>query len=260
MSNQESTQQSNQQGTQQAESNHLSAAPYHIDNMGADAWRMFRILGEFSIGFDRMAHVTTPLVTVYGSARTPIKDRYYALSEQLGRELVQAGFGVMTGGGPGIMEAANKGAFEAGGVSVGHNIILPFEQSPNPYQTLGLDFEYFHARKVMLAKYSHAFVVMPGGFGTLDELFEILTLVQTRKMHPLPIYLVGSDYWGGLVNWMEETLRGSGAISPDDTKLYCVTDDVKAIPADILAYHDPAKSDDFKRPTVQDELRAQGKE
>lgn len=239
---------------------HLQPEPYQIDNMAADAWRMFRVLGEFSIGFDRMAHVTVPLVTVYGSARTPIRDRYYGLSEQLGRELVEAGFGVCTGGGPGIMEAANKGAFEAGGVSVGHNIILPFEQSGNPYQTLTLDFEYFHARKVMLAKYSHAFVVMPGGFGTLDELFEILTLVQTRKMHPMPVYLVGSEYWSGLVEWIERTLKAQGAISPDDTDLFRVVDDVSAIPASILAYHDPARGDDFKRPTEADERRAHGKE
>lgn len=231
---------------------------YELDRMAEDAWRMFRILGEFSIGFDRMAQVTSPVVTVFGSARTPIKNQYYGLAEQLGRSLVQAGFAVMTGGGPGIMEAANKGAFEAGGVSIGHNIILPFEQKPNPYQTLSLNFEYFHARKVMLAKYAAAFVVFPGGFGTLDELAEILTLVQTRKMHPLPIYLVGSDHWGGLVRWFEDTLITEGAISPDDLHLYKVVDDVNRIPHDIHRYYDPTAPDEFKRPSPEDRERAQG--
>lgn len=231
---------------------------YELDRMAEDAWRMFRILGEYTIGFDRMAHVRPPLVTVFGSARTEIKDRYYGQAEQLGRELVQAGFGVMTGGGPGIMQAANKGAFEVGGVSVGLNIILPFEQKPNPYQTLTLNFEYFHARKVMLAKYAAAFVVFPGGFGTLDELGEILTLVQTRKMHALPIYLVGERHWRGLVDWFRGTLVESGAIAPDDLHLFKVVDDVTTVPEDVRRYHDPATPDGFKRPTAEDRQRARG--
>ncbi|MEW6422423.1 MAG: TIGR00730 family Rossman fold protein [Deinococcota bacterium] len=231
---------------------------YELDWMAEDAWRMFRILGEFAIGFDRMSHVQPPLVTVFGSARTPITHRYYGLAEQLGRELVAAGFGVMTGGGPGIMQAANKGAFEAGGVSVGLNIMLPFEQKPNPYQTLSLGFEYFHARKVMLAKYAAAFVVFPGGFGTLDELGEVLTLVQTRKMHALPIYLVGRNHWQGLVDWFAGTLVEEGAISPDDLRLFKVVEDVTGIPGDIHRYHTPDQPDDFKRPTPEDRARARG--
>ncbi|GMA14273.1 TIGR00730 family Rossman fold protein (plasmid) [Deinococcus metallilatus] len=231
---------------------------YELDRMAEDSWRMFRILGEFAIGFDRLAHLRVPAVTVFGSARTAITDRYYGLAEELGRELAQAGFAVMTGGGPGIMQAANKGAYEAGGVSVGLNIILPQEQRPNPYQTLSLNFEYFHARKVMLAKYASAFVVFPGGFGTLDEFAEVLTLVQTRKMHPLPIYLVGEEYWRGLVDWFARTLVTEGAIAPDDLKLFKVVDDVTAIPGDVHRYHDPAVNDGFKRPTPEDRARARG--
>lgn len=231
---------------------------YQLDRMTEDAWRMFRILGEFSIGFDRMAHLQVPLVTVYGSARTQLTDRYYGQAETLGRELVQAGFGVVTGGGPGIMEAANKGAYQAKGTSVGLNIILPREQHPNPYQTLSLEFEYFHARKVMLAKYAHGFVAFPGGFGTLDEIMEILTLVQTRKMRPVPIYLVGADHWAGLVEWFKMTLVQRGAIAPDDLNLFKLVDDVTAIPASIKNYHDPAQVDGFKRPTIHDQRLAHG--
>lgn len=231
---------------------------YELDRMAEDAWRMFRILGEFATGFDRMAHVRPPLVTVFGSARTPITSQYYGQARALGRDLVQAGFGVMTGGGPGIMQAANQGAYEAGGVSIGQNIILPFEQRPNPYQTLSLNFEYFHARKVMLAKYASAFVVFPGGFGTLDELAEVLTLVQTRKMHALPIYLVGAAHWQGLVDWFAQTLVTSGAISPDDLRLFKVVDDLTGLPDDIHRYHDPAVPDSFKRPTPEDRARARG--
>ncbi|RJF72692.1 TIGR00730 family Rossman fold protein [Deinococcus cavernae] len=231
---------------------------YALDQMTEDAWRMFRILGEFSIGFDRMAHQQVPLVTVYGSARTPLTDRYYGLAEVLGRELVRAGFGVVTGGGPGIMQAANKGAFEAGGISVGLNIVLPHEQKHNPYQTLSLEFEYFHARKVMLARYAHAFVAFPGGFGTLDEMMEILTLVQTRKMRPVPIYFVGEAHWRGLVEWFSNSLVQNGAVAPDDLNLFKLVDDVTAIPADVLNYHDPAQVDGFKRPTELDRLRAEG--
>ena len=231
---------------------------YQLDRMTEDAWRMFRILGEFSIGFDRMAHIDVPLVTVYGSARTALTDQYYASAERLGQGLVGAGFGVVTGGGPGIMEAANKGAFQAGGKSIGLNVILPREQQPNPYQTLSLEFEYFHARKVMLAKYAHGFVAFPGGFGTLDEIMEILTLVQTRKMRPVPIYLVGSDHWGGLVEWFKTTLVERGAIAPDDLNLFKLVDDVTEIPSSIQNYHDPAEVDGFKRPTEHDQRLAHG--
>ena len=231
-----------------------------LEHMTEDAWRMFRILGEFSIGFDRMAHLSVPLVTVYGSARTALTDRYYGLAQTLGRELVGAGFGVVTGGGPGIMQAANQGAYEAGGVSVGLNIVLPHEQRHNPYQTLSLEFEYFHARKVMLARYAHAFVAFPGGFGTLDEMMEILTLVQTRKMRPVPIYFVGEAHWRGLVEWFRTSLVENGAIAADDPKLFKLVDDVSQIPADVRAYHDPGAGDGFKRPTAEDTEKAQGEQ
>ena len=233
---------------------------YALDHMTEDSWRMFRIIGEFAIGFDRLAHVQLPLVTVYGSARTKLTDRYYGLAQTLGRELVAAGYGVVTGGGPGIMEAANRGAFEAGGSSIGLNIILPHEQKHNPYQTLSLEFEYFHARKVMLARYAHAFVAFPGGFGTLDEMMEILTLVQTRKMRPVPIYFVGEAHWRGLVEWFRASLIENGAIAADDLNLFKLVDDVSDIPADIRAYHDPAERDGFKHPDAADTRRAQGEE
>lgn len=235
-----------------------SESHYDLNRMTGDAWRMFRILGEFAIGFDRMAHVEKPLVTVFGSARTPIKNRYYDLAERLGRALVEAGFAVATGGGPGIMEAANKGAFEAGGESVGLNIVLRKEQRPNLFQTVSLDHEFFYARKVMLVRYSAGFVVFPGGFGTLDELTEVLTLVQTGKTHPFPIYLVGKDYWSGLVAWFRETLEAEGAIAPDDLRLFKVVDDVTAIPEDIRRYRSPTEDAGFKVPDEQDRRRALG--
>jgi uncharacterized protein (TIGR00730 family) len=233
---------------------------FEVDRMTQDSWRMFRIMGEFAIGFDRMSQLKSPAVTVFGSARTTVTNRYYDLARQLGRELANAGFAVATGGGPGIMEAANRGAFEAKGVSIGLNILLEREQKPNPYQTLSLEFEYFYARKVMLAKYSIGFVIFPGGFGTLDELTEVLTLVQTQKLHPFPIYLVGSDYWSGLVRWFEATLATHGAIARDDLNLYKVVDEVTRIPADINRYYKSSGHSGFKIPTERDRKLAQGKE
>ena len=232
---------------------------FELDRMTQDSWRMFRMLGEFAIGYDRMSNINPPVVTVFGSARTPIKNRYYGLAEALGGALARAGFAVASGGGPGIMEAANKGAYEAGGVSIGINIQLPHEQATNRYQTLSLDHEYFYARKVMLARYSVGFVVFPGGFGTLDELSEVLTLVQTQKLHPFPIFLVGTDYWAGLVAWFQETLAREGAIAPDDLDLFKVVDDIDQIPEDIRRYHD-ANTDTagFKIPDEQDRQRQQG--
>ena len=233
---------------------------FELDRMTQDSWSMFRTLGEFAIGFDRMGHVEPPIVTVYGSARTPIKNRYYGLAEALGGMLARAGFAVATGGGPGIMEAANKGAFEAGGVSIGINIHLPHEQASNKYLTLSLDHEYFHARKVMLARYSVGFVVFPGGFGTMDELTEVLTLIQTQKLHPFPIFLVGTDYWAGLVSWFRETLAREGAIAVDDLDLFKVVDNIEEIPPDIRRYHDATHDTaGFKVPNDQDRRNALGK-
>lgn len=227
-----------------------------LDRMAEDAWWMFRILGEYTIGFDRLAHLHLPAVTVFGSARTEIKDRSYGQAEKLGRALAQAGFALITGGGPGVMQAPNKGAFEAGGVSVGLNVILPVEQKPNPYQTL--NFEYFHARKVMLVKSAASFVVFPGGFGTPDEFGEVLTLVQPRKTHVLPISLVGELHWRGLVDWFTHPLVEGGASAPDNLHLFKVVDDVTIIPGDVRRSHDPGRPDGFKRSTAEDRQRARG--
>jgi hypothetical protein len=173
--------------------------------LDAEAWRVFRIMAEFVDGFEALADVGKA-VTIFGSARTQPEDSSYKAAEKTAALLAKAGFAVVTGGGPGIMEAANKGALEAGGTSVGLNIALPHEQESNRYQTISLDFHYFYARKVMFVKYASAFICFPGGYGTLDELLETLTLIETGKIDPLPIVLYGSAYWGGLIDWMKATL------------------------------------------------------
>ncbi|HYO38489.1 MAG TPA: TIGR00730 family Rossman fold protein [Nocardioidaceae bacterium] len=190
-----------------------------------DPWRVLRIQSEFVEGFGALAELG-PAISVFGSARTTPDDPSYALAEQIGRRLVQAGFAVITGGGPGVMEAANKGAGEAGGVSVGLGIELPFESSLNEYVDVGLNFRYFFARKTMFVKYAQGFVVLPGGFGTFDELFEALTLAQTKKVTSFPIVLVGSAYWSGLVDWLRGTVLADGKVSPADLEMFRVTDDV----------------------------------
>jgi uncharacterized protein (TIGR00730 family) len=187
-----------------------------------DSWRIFRIMAEFVEGFEVMAGVGTA-VSLFGSARTPPHDRYYTAAEKTGQLLAKAGFAVITGGGPGIMEAANKGAFEAGGTSVGCNITLPQEQEANKYQTISLDFHYFYARKVMFTKYASAFVCFPGGYGTLDETFETLTLIQTLKVEAFPIVLYGSDYWKGLVEWLNKCVKPE-FIDEEDTDIFKVVD------------------------------------
>jgi uncharacterized protein (TIGR00730 family) len=203
---------------------------YNLDNnVIGDSWRMFRIMAEFVDGFDAMSSVDIPSVTIYGSARTAKDDPYYKLTEEISRLLAEEGYGIITGGGPGIMEAANKGAFETGGVSIGLNISLPHEQKPNPYTNLPVNFKYFFIRKVMLMKYSMAFICMPGGFGSLDELFESLTLIQTERIRPFPIVLVGSDFWSGLVTWIKERMLDMGNISPEDLQLITVLDNKEEI-------------------------------
>jgi uncharacterized protein (TIGR00730 family) len=188
-----------------------------------ELWRAVRIFAEFIRGF-RQLHFLGPCVTVFGSARFREDHRYYALARAMGHKLGEAGFAVMTGGGPGIMEAANRGAREAGALSVGCNIRLPQEQQPNPYVDKWVEFNYFFVRKVMLVKYSYAFVVMPGGFGTLDELFEALTLVQTGKIKGFPIVLVGAEYWKPLVDFLRERFVAEGTVDPDDPDLIMLTD------------------------------------
>jgi uncharacterized protein (TIGR00730 family) len=221
---------------------------YAIDRMAKDSWRMFRIMGEFATGFELMNELKKPAVTVFGSARTKPSEAGYAQGVAVGKALAEAGFAVVTGGGPGMMEAANKGAFEAKGEIIGLNIELPFEQHLNPYLTKTMTFEHFFARKVMLVKYSSAFVCMPGGFGTLDELAECLTLIQTKKVKPFPIILVGSSFWAGMLDWVKDQMVGAGYINADDVQLMHVIDDPIEIPWIIKQYHDPNTPDFFKHP------------
>jgi hypothetical protein len=188
-----------------------------------DTWRIFRIMGEFVEGIDELAPITRG-VSIFGSARTPPDSAQYLAAEETARLFARAGYEVITGGGPGIMEAANKGAFEAGGVSIGCNIELPFEQKPNPYQTTCINFRYFFVRKTMFVKYSNAFVIFPGGFGTLDELFEALTLIQTSKISNFPVVLFDSKFWGGMVEWIKTTMLNEGKVSLHDMDLFHVTD------------------------------------
>ncbi len=196
------------------------------DYKTSDSWRVFRILGEFVNGFDSMATITKG-VSVFGSARTDEANEYYQDAVETGKLLAEAGFEVITGGGPGIMEAANRGAFEAGKVSVGCNIELPFEQKPNPYLTKSLTFKYFFVRKTVFIKYSNAYIIFPGGFGTLDELFEALTLIQTRKIRNFPVVLFGSQYWRGLLSWLTSTMLNEKNINPEDLGLIHLTDSPK---------------------------------
>jgi uncharacterized protein (TIGR00730 family) len=194
------------------------------DWLHTDPWRVLRIQSEFVEGFGGLAELG-PAISVFGSARTRPDDPAYALAEDIGRRLVRAGFAVITGGGPGVMEAANKGACEAGGVSVGLGIELPFESGLNEYVDIGLNFRYFFARKTMFVKYAQGFVVLPGGFGTLDELFEALTLVQTKKVTSFPVVLVGSSYWTGLFERIRATVMADGKVSEADLQMFRVTDD-----------------------------------
>ncbi len=191
-----------------------------------DIWRVFRVMSEFVEGFQTLSKLG-PCVTIFGSARTKPGSRYYELTTTVAKEFVRNGYGIISGGGPGIMEAANKGAKEAGGASVGINIDLPFEQSANPHidKDKLITFRHFYVRKVMFAKYAQAFVVMPGGFGTLDELFESVTLVQTKKVTPFPIILMGKEYWGGMLEWVKTTMVAEGTISKKELNLFSLTDD-----------------------------------
>ena len=188
-----------------------------------DAWRVFRIMGEFVEGFDTLARLG-PAVSFFGSARTRPDDPYYQAAEATARLLAEEGFAIVTGGGPGIMEAANKGAIEVGGESVGCNIELPFEQGMNQYVKTAINFRYFFVRKTMFVKYAEAFVIFPGGFGTMDELFESLTLIQTGKVRDFPVVLFGREYWQGLLDWLENTMAADGKIQPEDLNLLVVTD------------------------------------
>jgi uncharacterized protein (TIGR00730 family) len=210
-------------------SNHNPQPNKANDPTAQDVWRIFRIMAEFVEGFEAMSNLPAA-VSVFGSARTKPGQHYYEKAVELGAALAKRGFAVITGGGPGIMEAANKGAMQAGGHSVGVNISLPMEQKANPYQTVSITHHYFFVRKVMFIKYSHAFVCFPGGFGTMDELFESLTLIQTLKIDPFPVVLFGSEFWNPLVNWLRTTMAEKfQTISPGDMSLVRVTDDVDEV-------------------------------
>jgi len=215
------------------------------DWVHTDPWRVLRIQSEFIEGFGTLAELG-PAVSVFGSARTPRDHLLYNTSERLGAKLARAGLTVITGGGPGIMEAANKGAAEAGGISVGLGIELPFESGLNPYVNLGINFRYFFARKTMFVKYAQGFVVMPGGFGTLDELFEALTLVQTQKVTSFPVVLLDTEYWSGLITWLRREPLERGIISATDFEAFTVTDDTDEAVALMLA--NQARLDPPRRP------------
>lgn len=190
----------------------------------SDTWRVFRIQAEIVDGFEQLSKVGRAC-TVFGSARTPEDHKYYAMARDTGAALAKHNVAVITGGGPGIMQAANEGARGAGGLSIGCNIELPHEQKANPFLDIDIDFRYFFVRKLMLVKYSVGFVILPGGFGTMDELFEALTLAQTGKIEKFPIVLMGKDYWDGMLQWLQSSMEGQGMISPGDLKLLHVTDD-----------------------------------
>ena len=202
-----------------------------------ETWRIFRIISEFVEGIEEMSRIG-PAVSIFGSSRTLPDDPYYQLATETAAKLVERGFAVVTGGGPGIMEAANKGALKAGGTSVGLNIALPLEQVPNQYQNVAMDFHYFFARKVMFVKYASAFICFPGGFGTMDEFFESMTLIQTGKTEPMKVILIGKPFWDPMAKWIRETmLDKQGAISPEDLDLFSVTDDMDEAVEQICVHH-----------------------
>lgn len=209
---------------------------YLIDSLSIEeSWRIFRIMAEFVESIEVLSSVRNA-VTVFGSARVKPGDPYYQMGEDLGRLLAQEGFSVITGGGPGLMEAANKGAAEAGGVSVGMNIKLPFEQKPNPYANVQIDYKYFFIRKVMFVKPALAYVILPGGYGTMDELFEALTLIQTKRVKSFPLILMGRSYWQGLLDWLQSTMLQNGMIEPFDIEMIQIMDDPVQVVKHIKKY------------------------
>ncbi|HEX3075011.1 MAG TPA: TIGR00730 family Rossman fold protein [Ignavibacteriales bacterium] len=217
----------------------LGMSSNELQDSQADLWRLFRIMAEFVEGFEKMARIK-PSVIIFGSARTKPEEKYYKLTEATAQKLVEKGFGIITGGGPGIMEAANKGAFESHGSSTGVNIELPFEQDGNPYidKDKFLSFRYFFVRKVMFFKYAQGYIMMPGGFGTLDEFFETLTLVQTGKTTKVPIVLMGKEFWSPILDWVKTSLIKNQFISPSDLDLFSVTDDPQEAADIISAFHE----------------------
>ncbi len=213
--------------------------PSREEMLQSESWRVLRITSEFVSGFDHLADVY-PAVSIFGSARTPLADRYYEAAVRTAELLGRAGFAIITGGGPGIMEAANKGAREAGALSIGCNIQLPFEQELNLYCDRAMEFRYFFVRKTMFIKYSEAFITFPGGFGTLDELFGALVLIQTKKISDFPVILFGSEYWAGLIDWLRNRVLGANNITQEDVDSIHVVDEPEAVRDIVVAYHEKA--------------------
>jgi len=206
-----------------------------------DTWRIFRIMSEFVEGFELLSSVG-PAVSIFGGARVKPEDPAYKMAALLGKRCVEEGFSVITGGGPGVMEAANKGAQEAGGKSVGLNIELPHEQKPNPYATTQMGFRYFFVRKVMFVKYAVSFIICPGGYGTLDEFFEALTLIQTKKIKPFPVFLMDSSYWRGILSWMRDTMVSKRMIDAEDLSLFHVRDDPEEVIRELAGWYRMVKA------------------
>lgn len=231
-------------GTTQDEQ--LLESPRPDEFTHTDTWRVFRIMGEFVAGFDELATITRG-IAIFGSARTKTDDRYYKAAQETAGLLSREGFAVITGGGPGIMEAANRGALEAGGLSIGCNIELPFEQSSNAFLTHSITFKYFFVRKMMFVKYSLGFIIFPGGFGTLDELFEALTLIQTKKIKNFPVILFGSDYWSGLLQWMRDYMLPQGKVNEIDLGRFQVTDSPEEVVQTMLR-----SQNDFQQLATED--------
>jgi len=217
--------------------NTLRTRPVDTRALTRESWRVFQIMAEFVEGFERLSSIA-PSISMFGSARTKPDNPYYGLAESIARELSDAGFSVVSGGGPGIMEAANKGAHQGKSPSIGLNIILPHEQHANAFQDITLNFRHFFSRKVMFVKHASAYVVLPGGFGTLDEMAEILTLVQTGKTRPIPIILVGSEFWAGLIDWFKNVLAKEGTINLRDLNLFQVVDEPKAVVDAIFKHYE----------------------
>lgn len=209
---------------------------YIVDELSKEeSWRIFRIMAEFVESIEILSNVHNA-VTIFGSARVKPGDKYYQMAEKLGQLLAQNGFAVITGGGPGIMEAGNKGAAEAGGQAVGMNIKLPFEQKPNPYANIQIDYKYFFIRKVMFVKYAVAYVIMPGGYGTMDELFEALTLIQTKRVRSFPLILMGREYWQGLLDWLKNSMQQKSMILPCDIEMIQIIDEPEEVVKHIKKY------------------------
>jgi uncharacterized protein (TIGR00730 family) len=225
---------------EQLEDRKLLDRPSRAATLQSDSWRVLRITSEFVSGFDHLADVY-PAVSIFGSARTELSDRYYDEAVRTARLLGEAGFCIITGGGPGIMEAANKGAKEAGVLSIGCNIQLPFEQEINPYVDKAMTFRYFFVRKTMFIKYSEAFITFPGGFGTLDELFGALVLIQTKKISDFPVILYGSDYWAGLVDWLRKSVLIANNISQEDVDSIHIVDTPEQVRDIVVEYHEKAE-------------------